>query len=43
MTSLINMHGPEAGAEGAPVVRDLRDASGKAPTASRRRAAAGGQ
>lgn len=36
MTSLMNLHGPEAGTEGAPVVRDLRNAS-------RRRAGAGGQ
>jgi transcriptional regulator with XRE-family HTH domain len=43
MTSLMNLHGPEASTEGpnAAVVRDLREASGKAPP--RRRARAGSQ
>lgn len=42
MTSLMSLHGPEASTEGpGAVVRDLREASGKAPP--RRRAGAGGQ
>ena len=42
MTSLMNLHGPEASTEGpGAAARDLRDASGKAPP--RRRAGAGGQ
>ena len=40
MTSLMSLHGPEASTEGPAVVRDLREASGKAPP---RRAGAGGQ
>ena len=41
MSSLMNLHGPEASADGAeaPVIRDLRKASGAVP---KRRAAAGG-
>src|SRR5436305_1466289 len=41
MSSLMNLHGPEAGADGAdaPVIRDLRKTSAAVP---KRRAAAGG-